>query len=157
MGIEDDYKKAKAIVNAYEAKLKEVHTVTNLETLFYELRKRTHNVKCELRTVEFHIAGFFDNLILGHQYGSSCHWYMYIHDYTRCVSQNPQFPNNVKLTLMFNSNFALEIWGETLDEVLQAVQAYYLTKKDDLEFANKFQTYYLDLKDILEGKTEYLL
>lgn len=157
MGLENEYLKAKKVTDDFKHKLSIKHDVVNLETLFFELRKRTNNVKVELNTVQFHINGYFDNLILGHITNRSCHWYMYIYDYTKNKDQNEKFENNIKITMMYKSDFSFEKWFSNLKEALEYVQNYYLSKKEDFEFSNMFQPYYLKLNDIILNKEEYLL
>jgi hypothetical protein len=157
MDLEYEYLKAKEVTEKFENKLLEKHKIQNLDSLFFELRKRTQNVKAEINTVEFNINGYFDNLILGHIKNRSCNWFMYIHDYSKNILQNEKLENKISITMMYKSEFSFQKWFSNLDEGLKYVQEYYLTKKEDFEFSAIFQTYYLKLNDILSNKEDYIL
>lgn len=157
MCLESDYLKAKKITDYYESKLKEKNNISNLESLYFELRKRTNKVEADIHTVRFHVEGYFDNLILGHITGRSCNWYMYIHDYRKCRSKNSKFENDIHISMMYSGNFILDKWFSTIDDAINYIQSFYLSKKDDFEFNTMFQPYYLKLNDIITGEENYLL
>jgi hypothetical protein len=152
MNIEKDYLKAKKVTDFYEKNLAQENKVKNLETLFFELRKRTRYVEAKIGTVAPHLNGYFDELTLGSAGGSSCYWYVDIYDFTRNKTENKDIEDNIRISMMYKSEYVFKEWFPNLREALKFVQVIYLLKKEDYSFRCIFEQYYLVLEDILSNK-----